>query len=90
MANGIPGSRTVVDSQEYQDAHAPQNINTLIADFSCCPHNYYPTPDAGQWWSAMGAELDLIWSGEATVAEATQKACDAVDRIFAERPDEWS
>jgi multiple sugar transport system substrate-binding protein len=90
MANGIPGSKAVVGSAEYQDAHAPQNINRVIADFECCGHNYYPTPDCGQWWSAMSAELDLIWSGEATVEEATQKACEAVERIFAERPEEWS
>jgi ABC-type glycerol-3-phosphate transport system substrate-binding protein len=90
MANGIPGSKTVVESTEYQEAHAPQNINRVIDDFECCGHNYYPTPDCGEWWAAMGAELDLVWSGEATVEEATQKACEAVERIFSERPEEWS
>lgn len=89
MANGLPGLRSVIESPEYQEAHAPQNINRLIDDFSCCGHNYYPTPDAGQWWSAMSAELDLVWSDERSVEESTLAACEAVDAIFAERPEEW-
>jgi len=89
MANGLPGVRSVIESPAYQEAHAPQNIGRLIDDFSCCGHNYYPTPDCGEWWSAISAELDLIWSDERSVEESTAAACEAVDRIFAERPEEW-
>jgi ABC-type glycerol-3-phosphate transport system substrate-binding protein len=89
MGTGLPGLRSVIESPEYQQAHAPQKITRLIDDFSCCGHNYYPTPDCGQWWSAMGAELDLIWSDERSVEESTRAACEAVERIFAERPEEW-
>jgi multiple sugar transport system substrate-binding protein len=89
MGNGLPGLRSVIESPEYQAAHAPQNIGRLVDDFSCCGHNYYPTPDCGEWWSAISAELDLIWSDERSVAESTAAACEAVDAIFAERPEEW-
>ncbi len=89
MKYGLPGLRKVIESKEYREAHAPQNVDTLIADFSCCGHNYYPTPDAGEWWSAISNELDVIWSGEATVEEATANACKAVDEVFAKRPAEW-
>jgi multiple sugar transport system substrate-binding protein len=88
MGTGLPGLRSVIESPDYQEAHAPQNINRLIEDFSCCGHNYYPTPDCGEWWSKM-SELDLIWSDERSVEESTAAACEAVDAIFAERPEEW-
>jgi len=89
MGQGLPGLRSVIESPEYIEAHAPQHVLRLIEDFSCCGHNYYPTPDAGEWWSAVTNELDVIWSGEATVEEATANACKAVNEIFAKRPPEW-
>ena len=48
-------------------------------------YDYYPTPDANEWWSAVSQELSVIWSGEATVEEATESACAAIDEIFARR-----
>jgi multiple sugar transport system substrate-binding protein len=89
MKNGVPGLKSIVESQEYRDLHAPQNIETLWSDFANYGHDYYPTPDTDEWWNAVGQELSAVWSGEATVEEATQRACEAVDEIFARRPAEW-
>jgi multiple sugar transport system substrate-binding protein len=89
MRNGVPGLTSVVESQEYRDLHTPQNIEVLWSDFANYGHDYYPTPDTDEWWSAVAQELSAIWSGEATVEEATQRACEAVDEIFARRPPEW-
>jgi multiple sugar transport system substrate-binding protein len=90
MANGVPGLSSVVESEEYREMHAPQNIDVLINDFANYGHDYYPTPDTSEWWAAVDQELSAIWSGEATVEEATQRACEAVDEIFARRPAEWA
>ena len=90
MANGVPGLTSVVESEEYRALHAPQNVEVLWGDFANYGHDYYPTPDTDEWWSAVGQELSVIWSGEATVAEATERACAAVDEIFARRPAEWA
>jgi multiple sugar transport system substrate-binding protein len=90
MKNGVPGLKSVVESQEYRDLHLPQNIDVLWGDFANYGHDYYPTPDTDEWWSAVGQELSAIWSGEATVQEATERACAAVDEIFARRPAEWT
>lgn len=89
MTNGVPGLTAVVESAEYQELHQPQQITVVTSDFANYGHDYYPTPDTGEWWSAVGQELSAIWSGEATVAEATERACVAVDEIFARRPAEW-
>ena len=90
MKNGVPGLTSIVESQEYRDLHAPQHIDTLWTDFANYGHDYYPTPDTDEWWNAVGQELSAIWSGEATVEEATTRACEAVDEIFARRPAEWA
>jgi multiple sugar transport system substrate-binding protein len=90
MKNGVPGLKSVVESQEYRDLHAPQNIETLWSDFANHGHDYYPTPDTDEWWGAVGQELSAIWSGEASVEEATQRACEAIDEIFTRRPAEWA
>jgi len=89
MASGVPGLSAVAESQAYQDLHQPQNISIVTNDFANYGHDYYPTPDTGEWWSAVGQEISAIWSGEATVAEATERACAAVDEIFTRRPAEW-
>lgn len=89
MGSGVPGLTAVVDSPDYQALHQPQNISVVTGDFANYGHDYYPTPDTGEWWSAVGQELSAIWSGEATVAEATERACAAVDEIFTRRPAEW-
>jgi multiple sugar transport system substrate-binding protein len=90
MRYGVPGLKNVVESKEYRDLHAPQNIDVLISDFANYGHDYYPTPDTDEWWSAIGQELSVIWSGEASVAQATQRACRAIDDIFARRPAAWA
>jgi multiple sugar transport system substrate-binding protein len=90
MANGVPGLTSVVESEEYRALHEPQNIDVVWNDFANYGHDYYPTPDTDEWWSAVDQELSAIWSGEATVAEATERACAAVDEIFARRPAEWA
>lgn len=90
MKNGVPGLKAVVESAEYRELHQPQNIEVLWSDFANHGHDYYPTPDTDEWWSAVGQELSVIWSGEATVQEATERACAAVDEIFARRPAEWA
>ncbi len=90
MSNGIPGLTAVVESEAFRALHQPQDINVVTSDFANFGHDYYPTPDAGEWWNAVGQELSAIWSGEATVAEATERACAAVDEIFARRPAEWN
>ncbi len=90
MTNGVPGLTAVVESAEYQELHQPQDITVVTSDFGNYGHDYYPTPDTGEWWGAVGQELSAIWSGEATVAEATERACAAVNEIFERRPAEWS
>ena len=85
MNFGVPGLTSLVESQEYRDAHAPQDIDVVWNAFGEYGHDYYPTPDANEWWSAVGQELSVIWSGEATVEEATERACAAIDDIFARR-----
>lgn len=85
MNFGVPGLTTLVESDEYREAHAPQNIDVVWSAFGDYGHDYYPTPDANEWWSAVTQELSVIWSGEATVEEATTRACQAIDEIFARR-----
>jgi len=89
MKNGVPGLKSVVESQEYRDLHKPQNVDVLWSDFAKYGHDYYPTPDTDEWWAATSQELSAIWSGEATVPEATERACKAINEIFARRPAEW-
>ncbi len=85
MNFGVPGLTSLVESQDYRDAHAPQDIDVVWNAFGEYGHDYYPTPDANEWWSAVEQELSVIWSGEATVEEATESACAAIDDIFARR-----
>jgi multiple sugar transport system substrate-binding protein len=90
MKNGVPGLTAVVESDAYRQLHEPQNVDTLWTDFANYGHDYYPTPDTDEWWTAAGQELGVIWSGEATVEEATERACAAIDEIFSRRPAEWA
>jgi multiple sugar transport system substrate-binding protein len=90
MKNGVPGLTAVVESDAYRQLHEPQNVDTLWTDFANYGHDYYPTPDTDEWWTAAGQELGVIWSGEATVEEATERACAAIDEVFARRPAEWA
>jgi multiple sugar transport system substrate-binding protein len=90
MANGVPGLTDVVESEDYRALHEPQHIEVVWNDFANYGHDYYPTPDTDEWWSAVAQELSVIWSGEATVEEATTRACEAIDEIFARRPAEWA
>lgn len=85
---GIPTSKTVVESQEYIDAHKPQNVSLVINEMDCCGHDYYITADVDEWWNVLGQELDPMWSGEMSVEEALNNATKAVDEVFARRP-EW-
>lgn len=85
MNFGVPGLTSMVESAEYSEAHAPQDISVVWQAFGDYGHDYYPTPDANEWWSAVSQELSVIWSGEATVEEATERACEAIDDIFARR-----
>ena len=90
MKVGVPGLTDVVGSDEYRALHEPQNIDVVWSDFADYGHDYYPTPDTDEWWNAVGQEVSAIWSGEATVEEATERACAAVDEIFSRRPAEWN
>ena len=85
MNFGVPGLTSMVESEEYSEAHSPQDISVVWQAFGDYGHDYYPTPDANEWWSAVSQELSVIWSGEATVEEATARACEAIDDIFARR-----
>jgi hypothetical protein len=90
MKNGVPGLTAVVESDAYRQLHEPQNVDVLWSDFANYGHDYYPTPDTDEWWTAAEQELGVIWSGEATVEEATERACAAIDEIFSRRPAEWA
>lgn len=82
---GVPGFTSVIESQEYQDLHAPQNISLVVDDFMNFGHDYYTTPDSAEWINAVSNELGPMWIGEDTVENSTQRATDAVNDIFAFR-----
>ncbi len=86
MKFGLPGPRSLVESQEFLDVWKPQDVRIPVSDMECCGHDYYPTADCDEWWNALGQEWGPIWSGEATVEEALSRACAAIDEIFARRP----
>ena len=90
MGLGLPVLDSVVNSAEFKALHSPQNIDLTLKDFRDHGHNYYATPDAGEWWNAVDQEFSVIWSGEATVDEATQRANDSINDIFRQRLPEWS
>jgi multiple sugar transport system substrate-binding protein len=85
MSYGIPGYTSIVESQEFRDIHAPQDIMIPVSDFMEYGHDYYPTPDAGEWWDAVEAELGPMWTGEDDVENSTQRATDRVNEIFSQR-----
>lgn len=85
MSYGIPGYTSIVESQEFKDIHAPQDISIPVSDFMDHGHDYYPTPDASEWWAAVEAELGPMWTGEDTVENSTQRATDRVNDIFSQR-----
>ncbi|MGH2534827.1 MAG: ABC transporter substrate-binding protein [Thermomicrobiales bacterium] len=89
MSLGIPGITTLVESEEFQELHAPQDISVMVSDLRTSGHNYYGTPDANEWWNAIEQELAPMWSGEEDVATATARACDRIDEIFSRRPPEF-
>jgi multiple sugar transport system substrate-binding protein len=82
---GIPGYTSVVESAEFQEMHAPQDISIPVNDFAEYGHDYYGTEDAGEWWNAVDQELTPMWTGEDTVENSTQRATDAVNEIFSRR-----
>ena len=82
---GIPGFTSVVESQEFLDMHAPQDIMIPVSDFDEYGHDYYGTEDAGEWWTAVTQEFGPMWAGEDTVENSTQRATDAVNEIFSRR-----
>lgn len=86
MLHGLPGWRSLVDSQEFRDLWAPQDINLVVDEYAKYGHDGYPTADFVEWNNAMSQEISAIWSGEATVDEALTKACLAADEVFARRP----
>jgi multiple sugar transport system substrate-binding protein len=86
MAFGLPGMKSVLNSQEFLNSWKPQDVTIPVGDMECCGHDYYPTPDCGEYWTALGQEWGSIWSGEATVEEAMTRICKALDEIFARRP----
>jgi multiple sugar transport system substrate-binding protein len=82
---GVPGFTSVIESQEYLDLHAPQNITAVVEDFRNFGHDYYTTPDAAEWLNAVANEFGPMWTGEDTVENSTQRATDAVNEIFSRR-----
>lgn len=89
MKLGIPVIKSVVESAGFLDAHKPQDISVVVSDFANYGHDIYPTPDASEWWNVCTQEFSVVWTGEASVEEATTRACDSIDAIFAKRPPEW-
>ncbi|MGB3331132.1 MAG: sugar ABC transporter substrate-binding protein [Thermomicrobiales bacterium] len=85
MSYGIPGYTSVVDSQAFKDIHAPQDIGIPVSDFRNVGHDYYPTPDAGEWWGAVDDEFGPMWSGEDTVENTVKRTVDRVNEIFSRR-----
>jgi multiple sugar transport system substrate-binding protein len=85
MSLGTPGYTSLVESQEFKDIHAPQDISIPVNDFKEVGHDYYPTPDAGEWWAAVDAELGPMWTGEDTVESSTTRAVERVNEIFSRR-----
>jgi multiple sugar transport system substrate-binding protein len=85
MSYGIPGYTSVVESQEFKDIHAPQDVMVPITDFREVGHDYYPTPDAGEWWGAVEDEFGPMWSGEDTVENTVKRTVDRVNEIFSRR-----
>jgi multiple sugar transport system substrate-binding protein len=90
MTLGIPVIKSVVDGAEFRAAHKPQDIGVVVNDFEKFGHDIYPTPDAAQWWDVCKQELSVIWTGEASVADATARAAKSIDAIFAKRPPDWN
>ena len=82
---GVPGYTSVIESQEFLDLHAPQDISKVVADYRNFGHDYYTTPDAAEWLTAVSNELGPMWIGEDTVENSTQRATDAVNEIFSRR-----
>ncbi len=89
MTLGIPVIKSVSESDAFRSAHQPQDISVVVDDFVNYGHDIYPTPDASQWWNVCAQEFSVVWTGEATVDEATTRACKSIDDIFAKRPPEW-
>jgi multiple sugar transport system substrate-binding protein len=87
---GVPVLTSVLESPAYREAHLPQDITVVTSDFSNYGHDLYPTADAAEWWAASAEELYVVWTGEASVEEATQRASDRINEIFANRPPEWN
>ena len=85
MSLGTPGYTSLVESEEFKDIHAPQDISIPVNDFKEVGHDYYPTPDAGEWWAAVTSELEPMWTGEDTVENSTSRAVDRVNEIFSRR-----
>jgi multiple sugar transport system substrate-binding protein len=85
MSLGIPGYTSIIESAEFKEIHAPQDIGVPVADFQSSGHDYYPTPDANEWWGAVEAELGPMWTGEDDVENSTQRAVDRVNEIFSQR-----
>ena len=85
MTLGLPGYKSIIDSPEFRAIHAPQHIEVPLTDFQKNSHNYYTTPDATQWWDAATQNLQPMWTGEDSVESSTQKATDAINKIFANR-----
>jgi multiple sugar transport system substrate-binding protein len=85
MGLGIPGITTLVESQEFKDLHKPQDVSVMVGDLQQYGHNYYATPDAAEWWDALGQELAPMWAGEMDVETGTENACARIDDIFAQR-----
>lgn len=82
---GVPGFTSVIESQEYLDLHAPQDISIVVGDFQNFGHDYYTTQDSAEWLTAVSNELGPMWIGEDTVENSTQRATDAVNEIFSRR-----
>lgn len=89
MTLGIPVQTSVVEGEDFRAIHAPQNIDVVVSDLRNHGHDYYVTPDSSEWWDAVGQEFGPMWAGEESVETATDRASQAVDEIFARRPDEW-
>lgn len=85
MSYGIPGYTSVVQSEEFKKIHAPQNVMIPVNDFMKVGHDYYPTPDAGEWWGAVDDEFGPMWSGEDSVENTVKRTVDRVNEIFSRR-----
>lgn len=52
--------------------------------------DFFLTPETGEFWTTANQHLQPMYTGESTVQEAMKTSADAVNELFAQRPDDWN